>query len=199
MRALLVAIGLATTALIATVTPAFACTQVDLGVPRTSLATGTAFLASVVRTFEVSDPALGGDLHERTEFSVERVYRGNVPASYTIWTGKCHETRAFEAGSTYFISTKAVEGPSVEDTLAWRISPTGLELVNFEAFTSYPPEVLQVRTLDQAIRLTVATLPETDTASRVRPDGGMSPLGLVVATMAAVSTLMLWRRRVRVV
>lgn len=186
----LLALAGAALALLASVTSTLACTGVVALVLDPADARGYTFIATASEIDEVNDPALG-EPHERATFSVERVYRGDVPTRLKIWTGVCHEPRGFVVGRRYLISTSSLEDPDAWNMLAWRLrGDDQLRLVSFDAaLEDYPEAIARLRTIDEALTLMRAGLPDTSTATEDVRLAVVLRVAMLGATLLAVAAV----------
>jgi hypothetical protein len=172
--------------------PVFACTTDVEGLRDVSEGRGFTFVARVVSVEAVHDPNLPEE-QKLTTFAVERVFAGDVPNELAWLSDICHEPRDFVVGGRYLLSTSAIDQPTVEQLVAWRMTDNRLRLVDFEIFSYYPPAIRRIVTLSDAIALMVGDIPETstETPSPLRSDSRdvLVMLAAGVLSLAAVRGL----------
>jgi hypothetical protein len=150
--------------------PVFACTTDVEGLRDVSEGRGFTFVARVVSVEAVHDPNLAEE-QKRTTLAVERVFAGDLPNELAWLSDICHEPRDFIVGARYLLSTSAIDQPTVEQLVAWRMTDNRLRLVVFES-NYYPLAIRRVVTLSGAVALMVSDIPETstETPSPLRSD-----------------------------
>lgn len=182
-------------------------------------AVGYAFIATVTEASADVDPAPNMAAYDwHIEMSVERVYRGNVPEtfSYNGWEVGCHFLRGdhLRPGDRLFIATERIGQwtvPSdpfdgdvlvwIRDDGRWKLHTKALDYGSDRGF--YPRVARDARTTADIVAIVAsARLPDTSTVTTSRTaDGEMDPPGawpiLVMAflVLAFLSTAFVMSRR----